>query len=170
MKTINNFKIFTTERQPRRYCKCVDSSKTSFQTICLSMACGSFKNTHVIFFFFPRLKCLKSISIFTFRSAEEVNLWKQQSQFDQHKGQRIDKLEMLLKQAINIVNVSLTMSYNFSSQQEVSRLCQHKCQVPGPGDNCVQKNYSDSMQPFKSLLSESLTNVNMHNLKVARPD
>lgn len=103
------------------------------------------------FFFFSRLKCLKSISTFTFESAEEVNLWKQQSQFDQHKGQRIDKLEMLLKQAINIVNVSLTMSYNFSSQQEVSQLCQHKCQVPGPGDNCVQKNYSDSMQPFKSL-------------------
>lgn len=46
---------------------------------------------------------------------------------------------MLLKQAINTVNVSLTMSYSFSSQQEVSQLCQHKCQVPGPGDNCIQK-------------------------------
>lgn len=102
------------------------------------MACGSLKAyacKNLI-----RIKCLNSVSIFTFANPEEVNLWKQQFPFDQHKGQRIDRLDMLLKQAINIVNVSLTMSYNFSSEQEVSQLCQHKCRVPGPGNNCVQKN------------------------------
>lgn len=63
--------------------------------------------------------CLSSCSIFTFEKAEEVTLWKQLFQLDQGKGQRIDKLDVLLKQVVNIVNVSLTMSYHFSFEQEV---------------------------------------------------
>lgn len=66
-----------------------------------------------------------------FADLEEVNLWQQWFPFDQHKGQRIGRWGMLLKQAIDTVNVSLTMSCSFSSEQEVSQLCQHKCWVPG---------------------------------------
>lgn len=102
------------------------------------MACGSLKKYARENLFW--VKCLTSVSIFTFANPEEVNSWKQWFSFDQHKGQRIDRLDTLLKQAINIVNVSLTMSCNFSSEQEVSQLCQQKCWVPEPGNNCVQKN------------------------------
>lgn len=70
-------------------------------------------------------------TFWTFANSEKVNLWPQWFPFDQQKGQRIDRGGMLLKQAINTVNVSLTMSCNFSSEQEVTQLCQHKCRVPG---------------------------------------
>lgn len=114
-------KIFTTKRQSRIYCKFIDLSKTTFQTIWLSMAYGSLKkHAHKNLF---QARSFNSVSIFTFENSKEVNLWKERFPFDEHKGQRIDRLDMLIKQAINIVYVSLTMSHNFCSKQEISKLC-----------------------------------------------